>query len=371
MATIVHFRRRLRETFRCFMAESSGRPTDDARRPGACPPALPLPPCLYTAADAERITERMNDQEGKAALRILGAVARADEKIDDSEREALKQAILDFDTPLADGTTVESLLMEDVDLDAQIALVTSPVARRAVYQAAIAMSLVDGAPSAEENALIARIRAAFAMSQKESVLEKTFEGAFTGATEPVLDPEARRKRVDAIRASRAVWAGVFGAMPIPFVGQVGVLLMFDSVTRDIAALWGHSLTRKERVARFGALVSFALAQGAVQELIKLVPGWGSAAGAIGGAVFAFTSTWALGRAVDFHFEQEGKATTADLKKIFSTAKADGKKVYEDKKSDIATASKHQGELEALAKKLEAGEITAEEFDRRVGEVAKD
>ncbi|MBX3187089.1 MAG: TerB family tellurite resistance protein [Labilithrix sp.] len=312
----------------------------------------------------------MNEQEGKAAIRILGAVARADNKIDEREKAALKEAMIDFQAALPDGTTVESLLAEEVDLDAQLALVTSPVARRAVFESAIAMSLIDGAANAEENAVIARIRDAFAMSVPESLLQQTFESAYRSMAEPVLDPEVRRQKVDAVRSSRAVWAGVLGAMPVPFVGQVGVLLMFDSVTRDIALLWGHTLTRKERLARFGALVSFAFAQGAVQELLKLIPGWGTAAGAIGGGLFAFTSTWALARAVNHHFESGGKTTPEELKKVFADAKADGKKAFEEKKGEIEQGKAAHGEaLAQLSKKLEKGEITSEEFDKRVAELA--
>ena len=77
----------------------------------------------------------MNEQEGKAAIRILGAVARADKKIDEREKAALKQALIDFQSTLPDGTTIESLLSENIDLDAQLAVVKTPVARRAVFEA--------------------------------------------------------------------------------------------------------------------------------------------------------------------------------------------------------------------------------------------
>jgi len=312
----------------------------------------------------------MNEREGKAAIRILGAVARADKKIDEREKAALKQALIDFQSTLPDGTTIESLLSENIDLDAQLAVVKTPVARRAVFEAAVAMSIVDGTASAEENEVIARIRSAFSMDTTESVLQKTFWKAFPGAPEPVLDAEVRQRRVDALRATRATWAAIFGAIPFPFVGQVGVLMMFDSVTRDIAALWGHNLTRKERIARFGALVSFAIAQGALQELLKLVPGWGTAAGSISGGVIAFTATWALARAVNHHFEQEGKTTTEELKAAFAAAKDEGKKAFEDKKDDIERGKQQHGpQLAELSKKLEAGEITPDEFDQRISDIA--
>src|SRR5689334_2335339 len=98
----------------------------------------------------------MEQQEAIAGIRIIAAVARADGKLEDAEKVAFEQAVSELAPELPGGLTAEKLLTEEIDLDATLAEVKSPVMRKAVFESAFAMSLVDGSASDEENAVVAK-----------------------------------------------------------------------------------------------------------------------------------------------------------------------------------------------------------------------
>lgn len=306
------------------------------------------------------------NQEVLAGLRIIGAVARADGKISKEERLLFTQAVTELSPKLPDGTPVDELLTKDSDLDADLALVQSPAIRRAVFEVAYAMSASDGAVK-EEGDLLKKIRGAFSVATgDDAIAQMVSHDASHLAVEPTLDPTERAARVKAITARRSLNAGILGAIPIPLLTDIGVLLQVSAVIDDVALVWGQPLTRQEKLAGFGALLSIAMAQTAVHSLIKLVPGWGTVAGAVSGAVGSYVLVGAIGRAVNVHFERDGKTTAAELRKVFHEQKAEAKKSYEADKARIDGArEKHGAELEALAKQLEAKEITKAEYEKKL------
>jgi len=310
------------------------------------------------------------NEEAIAAIRVVGAVARADGKISEEEKLAFRQTIAEFNPGLPEGVNVEQLLSDDVDLDGELAKITSTIIRKAVYDAAIGMALVDGTASGEENEILKRIRTAFGTieSKNGSLLDRalTDQRKLSQAT-PILDPTERRQRVQSIIAARALWSGIFGAIPIPLVSDIGVLINIDGLISSVAMTWGHPLTRKERLARFGMIISVAAATGAVHSLLKLIPGWGSTAGAVGGALSGYTVTFAIGAVVNYHFEKEGKTTPAELKKVFFEHKAAGKAAFEKNKDAIkAAGDEHAQEIADLTAQLDANKITVDEYDAKIG-----
>jgi tellurite resistance protein len=96
----------------------------------------------------------MDAREAQACLRILLAVARADGSIDDDEHHAIKQlaSSLDVGAPR---------LREELDLDAEIAALASADARRATFEAAIAIANLDGRCTKDEHALLERLQRGF------------------------------------------------------------------------------------------------------------------------------------------------------------------------------------------------------------------
>jgi hypothetical protein len=131
------------------------------------------------------------------------------------------------------------------------------------------------------------------------------------------------------------------------------------------------MTRKERLARFGVVLSMAMAQTALHSLVKLIPGWGTAIGAAAGALTAFAVTRAIGRVVNHHFEREGQTTTAELKKVFLDQKTAAKEAFASEESKVdALRESHAKEISALTEQLERNEITVEEFDQKVEKLVK-
>jgi uncharacterized protein (DUF697 family) len=309
------------------------------------------------------------NEEVLAGLRVIGAVARADGKISKEERALFQTAVTEFHPTLPDGSSLESLLTRPSNLEADLAAVKAPAVRRAVFEFAYAMSASDGAVK-EEGDLLKKIREAFQVERPEgtehAVGDMVSHNAWYAKVEPTLDPVERAERVKGILYRRTMNAAIIGAIPVPFVTDVGVLLQVSAVIDEIALVWGQPQTRQEKIACFGVLFSLAAAQSAVHSLIKLIPGWGTVAGAVSGAIGSYVVVGAVGRVVNYHFEKDGKTTSAELRKVFSEQKAEVKKSYDaDKQRIDAAKAKHGAELEALAKQLEAKEITRPEYEKQL------
>jgi uncharacterized protein (DUF697 family)/uncharacterized tellurite resistance protein B-like protein len=311
----------------------------------------------------------MNENEAVAAIKILGAVAQADGRVHPEEIAALRQATLDWQGP---GETkqidVAALLTQPIDLAAELQRVTTPVARRAVLESAIAMSLADGSASDAENKALGLIREAFAGSQGGSLLETTLRKRGTapyGAVHAILDPAEREEAVSRLIRTKAAFALLIGVMPVPFLSGALVYLVWLDTIDGIAALWGHQLTRAERVARFGGLVAIGVAGASVQSLLHLLPVMGSV---VHGMV-SYVTTMALGYAVNRSFASEGKLSKEELQKAFAEGKVLGKKAYEEDKAKLTSAAaEHEAEIRALSKKLEANEITIEEYEEQLSKI---
>lgn len=311
------------------------------------------------------------NSEVLAGLRIIGAVARADGKITKEERALFTNAVTELSPKLPDGTAVEDLLTKESNLESDLGAVTTPAIRRAVFEVAYAMSASDGAVE-EEGDILKKIRTSFAVkSDDDAIGEMVSHNAGYAPVEPTFDVAERAARVKSVINRRSISAGIIGAIPVPLITDIGVLLQVSAVIDDIGLVWGQPLTRQEKMAGFGALLSIALAQTAVHSLIKLVPGWGTVAGAVSGAVGSYVLVNAVGRAVNYHFEKGGETTPAELRKVFHEQKAEAKKSYDADKERIETARKeHAPELEALAKQLDEKEITKAEYEQKLEALLK-
>jgi uncharacterized protein (DUF697 family) len=135
-----------------------------------------------------------------------------------------------------------------------------------------------------------------------------------------------------------------------------------ALAKDIGRFWEQQMETEQARA---LLAGFGLGTGAriaVTNLLKIFPGWGSAAG----AAAAYASTHAVGRVVDAYFERGGGMVPAELGQAFKQAKAEGKRAYGEDKETIAAKDKaHRDALASLGAQLEAGEITLVEFEQRV------
>ncbi|MFO0736803.1 MAG: DUF533 domain-containing protein [Labilithrix sp.] len=325
----------------------------------------------------------ISDAEALASLRILVAIANADGTVHSDERRSLAAAVdsLALTPERLGGKTIDAILSEDVDLDAQLALLQSDEAREQIYRSAYFMAHADGACTPDETLLLDKIAAATGTTeQQRDSLDRIFVGraSLTGAPlslapiAPITDAAERSADVKKRALKYAVLTAALGAFPIPGLAiatDLAVIAVQLKMVRDIGALWGHTLNL-ESAKSF--LYSVGLGTGArlaVNNLAKLIPGWGS----VIGATTSFASTYALATVIDRFFAEGVDLSTAkpeDIRKRFRVAEDIARSVYADHQ-DIVIASQrtYNTAFDELSQQLKAGQITQDEFDRRVAELA--
>ncbi len=319
----------------------------------------------------------IRDIEAVASLKILAAMARADGSVHNDERRSLAAALesLELEKPIP----IDELLGSDraIDVSAEIARLESPEAREQIYRSAFFMAWADGSCTKEEQSLLDLIAAETGVTpEARASLERLFVPA---AERTSLLPTKARAIDDADRRAAhvkkeilkyATISAVLGAFPIPGLAiatDLGVIALQVKMVRDIGQYWGHAL---DRDAAKSMLYGVGLGTGArlaVNNLAKLLPGWGSAVG----ATTSFASTYALGKVLEKFFAADAKGDIAALKNDFKAAEKEGKATYAEHKDDVAKEGVHAKEtLAQLTADLAAGKITQGEMEQRLAEMAE-
>lgn len=309
-------------------------------------------------------------KEGIACMRALVAVAKADGKITAEERAALEASL----AMLPAGTDLQSLLDEKIDLDQVLAQITSPAAREQLWQSAFSMVHADGAATAEEQALVDKIRTTFHIdeataSTTKRLLDEAKDTLLPSNIDPIADPAKRQKEIDQDVLKYSVFSAVLGAFPVPGLAiatDLAIVALQVKLVRDIGQYWGHKVDQQAAKTLLGGLGLGTGARIAVANLAKLVPVWGSAFG----ATSAFATTWALGKIANRYFEGGQKADIASLKGELKTMEKAGKEAYATQKDAIARKRDEAAAvLQALNEKRKAGTITQTEYERQVATLA--
>jgi uncharacterized protein (DUF697 family)/tellurite resistance protein len=311
----------------------------------------------------------LTEQQALAGLRVLVCVAKADGVLHDEERRSLSTAIEGVSLP--DGLTLDGLLDEKNELDDLAKLLQSDEARVETFKSAYGMAHADGNCSSEEQALLDRLQKSLEVADDEtSRIKQLFAGAADGGAtavhaKPIEDPAERESKVQSETTKTAIFAAVLGAFPVPGLAiatDLAVVGLQVSLVRDIGAMWNRQIDKKEARSLLVPLGVGTGAQIAASNLIKFLPGWGSAFG----ATTSFAWTFAIGRAMNAHFARGARADMDALANDFKEAKAEGKKVYAEKKEDIQRTSRaSEAQLKDLATSLKKGEIAQDEYERRV------
>ena len=100
----------------------------------------------------------MAESQFLTLIRTWAAVAWADGKIADAEREALKRLIDGAELTAADRELATSFLTTRIDLSEVGVDGLSPDARRGIYKAACRMAAVDREVASSERAILVRLR---------------------------------------------------------------------------------------------------------------------------------------------------------------------------------------------------------------------
>ena len=178
--------------------------------------------------------------------------------------------------------------------------------------------------------------------------------------------------VDDVADARELMSAVLGAFPVPGLAiatDIAVVALQTKLVRDVGQYFGHTLDKQAAATLLGGVVGGAGMRIAVNNLVKLVPGWGS----VVGATTSFATTWGIGRVAERYFAAGGKASPDDLKSAFKAAKKEGAEAYEKNKTAVsnkadAIAKGAKSPLAQLNEDLKAKKITQAEYDRRVSEL---
>ncbi len=149
---------------------------------------------------------------------------------------------------------------------------------------------------------------------------------------PVQD---NRAAAESIVKNSVIAAMSVGLIPIPAVGLLGLVATNVTMLQSISKLYGvpfkQELARSAVFALVGGLLPVSLGVG-FSELLKLIPGFGSVAGAAGTSVLAGAVTYGVGRTFVEHFEEGGTFLSLDiarLRKTFTFEFNRGRKVAEE------------------------------------------
>jgi len=109
---------------------------------------------------------------------------------------------------------------------------------------------------------------------------------------------AHRRLATAHVVSYSVAAGAAAALPVPMIDVPLILAVQGKLFHSVSSIYGQELTR-QRIAEIGSTIGAGyLARLGGRELLKFVPGWGSAVA----ATYAAATTFALGQLYVQYFE---------------------------------------------------------------------
>lgn len=302
-----------------------------------------------------------SDREVLAGVRLLVCVARADGQLTDHELAALDAAIQVLPTGSA-GSSLEELLASDIDFDAELVQLRSPESRKRVYDAALVLANADGAASPEELAMLERLQPL----QGEATLlgqlvGETRDTIFLTRLPTVHDPQQREVEIQEDTLKYAILCAGLGAMPVPgaaIITDLAVVALQVKLVRDIGCYWGHDLDGAAARTVLGGMAGSIGLRIAVNNVARLIPGWGS----VMGAATSFGTTVAVGRAANAWFSSGAAMSPDELRKSYEAGVAEGRSAFVKQKVRLDVASKRNtAALSALNDRLALKEITQEDF----------
>jgi uncharacterized protein (DUF697 family)/tellurite resistance protein len=313
----------------------------------------------------------ISEPEAVASLHLLVAVAQADGRIHEEERLALAAALSGID--ILEGTDIQQFLEEKVDVAQEASFLTTSEAREEAFRSAYSLAHADGSCSAEEQAVLDQlvglhpIEAERAAEVRRIFEEDRLAAEGKSAFQHVSDPAERMSAIRRLTLKDSIISALLGAFPVPGLAiatDLAVVALQVNLIRDIGAMWGADTDKRSAKA---LLATFGLGTGArlaVNNMLKLIPGWGS----LVGATTSFASTYAVGVVMHKHYENaaEGKAADlAALKAAFEAAEQEGKDQYKANKDAIAAKEKEtKAKLAELNVELKEGRITQADFEER-------
>lgn len=187
-----------------------------------------------------------------------------------------------------------------------------------------------------------------------NVLPDAMQDAFIAQQQ--ADLSLKQKRIRTLIYSKAALSAAVGAIPIP-IADIFILAPIQiALVTTIGYYHGVEVTKDRAIELLTTVSAGVGLREVARQLIKLVPGYGSAIS----AVIAFAGTVGLGETANVWFKHQMKIDPEQLRLIFKTAAELAKKEYEllhEADSEL------KQRLQSLNKQLATGEITQAEFEQ--------
>ncbi|MBX2817175.1 MAG: DUF697 domain-containing protein [Saprospiraceae bacterium] len=189
------------------------------------------------------------------------------------------------------------------------------------------------------------------------------------------DQSEIRANANSIIKNHMIWSMGAGLIPVPIADFFAVSAIQLDMVRQLCTLYEIDYKETEGKAMITSVTGSAFARLGARA-IKFIPGVGSVIGGMTLAVLSGASTYALGEVFKKHFETGGTFLDFDpsrLKKMydemFEKGKQYAREIKQEHDAKAKAAEKVQevedddvNRLSKLAKLLENGSLTQEEFD---------
>jgi small GTP-binding protein len=184
------------------------------------------------------------------------------------------------------------------------------------------------------------------------LLPAAMQDAFIGQQH--ADEELKEKRIRALIYSKAAVAAGVAFVPIPIADILVLTPIQIAMVTAIGYLHGIEVTG-ERAAELMGVVGAGIGfREAARQIVKLIPGYGSAIS----ASIAFAGTVALGEAAHLWFKRNMRVDVSDLRTLFQRTAEKAKEEYSLERPQPGELSR---EVVELRRRLAAGELTEAEF----------
>jgi uncharacterized protein (DUF697 family) len=180
--------------------------------------------------------------------------------------------------------------------------------------------------------------------------------------------ETTKKDVEKVITQHVAWSVGAGLIPLPFLDALAVTVIQLDMLKQLCRMHDVDYSESSGKALLSAVGGGTLARlGA--SAVKAIPGVGTALGMVSMPVLSGASTYAIGHAAIWHFENGGDLFDIDFSKIkemYEEFFKTGKQVAQQIQKRQAKSSKSDvlKKLEDLVTMKEQGIITEEEFQEK-------
>jgi len=277
----------------------------------------------------------MNTTDHAPLIAIAMLAARADGRIDSTERKAVDAVVERIGNPdvtrLAQQVAAGQLRVADL-----ASRLSDDEARRVAYEGALATCNADGVVNASESAFLEELRTALGLSAASVAEAGKTAGAMAGA--PVAEVHAGTPPagpLDEFILQQAMLTGALEILP-DRLATIAILPLQLRLVYQIGQRHGQKLDVNQVKDLAATLGLGAAAQGLESVVLKIAGGIaggflgglvGGAARIATGAVITFAATYALGHVSDQYYQQGRSLSANDLRALFDRFQQEAKTIY--------------------------------------------